>query len=385
MNMPVVERKSGPLTGLRVIELAGIGPSPHACMVLSDLGADVIRVVAPGKGQRESAGDPFTLRGRSTVIVDLKDTVQRDRVLELASRSDVVIEGFRPGVAERLGLGPADIRARNVSVVYGRVTGWGQAGPLAQSAGHDINYLAITGALAAIGLEGAPVPPLNLVGDYGGGSLYLLVGVLAALWERERSHQGQVVDAAMVDGVANMLQLILSHVATGSWSEERESNALDGGAPFYRTYRCSDGRHVAVGAIEPKFYALLLAGLGLLADVLPDRDDREEWPQLARIIGTRFAEQPLAHWRTVFDGTDACVTPVLTFSEAVEEAHIRARGSLIKRDKGVVAAPAPRFSRTQGVPGSSHASVLDLAEANLRWPLQETLRSDQYKVQSKEK
>ncbi|GAB3141390.1 alpha-methylacyl-CoA racemase [Amycolatopsis stemonae] len=332
---------AGPLAGLRVVELAGIGPGPHAAMVLADLGADVTRVERSGSTDRDAL-----LRGRRFVAADLKTAEGLERVQRLVEQADVLIEGYRPGVAERLGLGPDDCLARNPRLVYGRMTGWGQDGPLAQRAGHDLNYLGITGALHAIGRAGErPVPPLNLVGDFGGGSMLLLTGILAALWERERSGQGQVVDAAMVDGVSVLLQMMWAMRGRGEWSDERGTNLLDGGAPFYDTYECADGRYVAVGAIEPQFYAQLLAGLGLEAD-LPDRLDRTGWPALRARFAEAFHSAPRDHWAKVFDGTDACVTPVLTFEEAREHPHLVARGTLTVVDGVPQAAPAPRFSRT---------------------------------------
>ncbi len=336
------------LSGLRVIELAGIGPGPHAAMMLADLGADVVRVRRPTSGPLERPGetDPM-LRGRRELAVDLKDSAGRELVLRLVARADVLIEGNRPGVAERLGIGPADCAARNPRLVYGRVTGWGQDGPLAPRAGHDLNYLALTGALHAIGRPGErPVPPLNLVADFGGGSMLLVVGVLAALWERERSGQGQVVDAAMVDGASVLMQLFWSLLAQGQWSDERGVNLLDGGAPFYDTYTCADGRHVAVGALEPQFYAALLDGLGLAADDLPAQYDRAGWPVLRELFAERFASRTRDEWAALFAGTDACVTPVLAFAEVPGHPHLRARNAVVEVDGVRQAAPAPRFSRS---------------------------------------
>ncbi|MEU1275534.1 CaiB/BaiF CoA-transferase family protein [Streptomyces sp. NPDC005799] len=333
---------TGPLTGLRVVELAGIGPGPHAAMVLADLGADVVRVERPGTAERDAL-----LRGRRSVHADLKTEHGLDLVRRLVGKADVLVEGYRPGVAERLGIGPDDCLALNPRLVYGRMTGWGQDGPLASRAGHDLNYIALTGALHAIGRPGErPVPPLNLVGDFGGGSMLLLTGILAALWERERSGQGQVVDAAMVDGVSLLLQMVWAMRAQENWSDTRGTNILDGGAPYYDTYECSDGRYVAVGAIEPQFYAQLLSGLGLDPAELPDQTDRVGWPTLRSRIAESFHTGPRDHWVKVFADTDACVTPVLTFEEARRHPHLTARGTLTELDGVPQPAPAPRFSRT---------------------------------------
>jgi alpha-methylacyl-CoA racemase len=339
-------KRQRPLAGLRVVELVGMGPGPHAAMVLADLGADVVRVERPGAPALVEAAVPDpTLRGKRTVQIDLKDPGGLDSLLEVVACTDVLLEGFRPGVAERLGVGPVPCQERNPRLVYGRVTGWGQHGPMASQAGHDINYLAITGALHATGGPDRPVPPLNLVGDFGGGSMLLVVGVLAALLERERSGRGQVVDAAMVDGASLLMQMTWWLYSGGTWQDERASNSLDGGAPFYRTYRCADGRFVAVGCIETRFYAQMLAGLGLDPADLPPQQDRETWPELAGAIGAAFAGRPRDYWtQTVFAGTDACVTPVLALGEVVADAHIASRGSVVSTPVGFQATPAPRFS-----------------------------------------
>lgn len=339
--MPEPGGRRSPLDGIRVVELAGQGPGPHAAMMLADLGADVVRVLRPGAAQ--SVEVSHTFRGRTVVEADLKDGTALAEVRELIDRADVLIEGFRPGVVERLGVGPAETCARNPRLVYGRMTGWGQDGPYARRAGHDINYISVTGALHAIGDHG-PVPPLNLLGDYGGGSMMLLAGILAALFERERSGRGQVVDAAMVDGVAYLLQAIWGHIADGSWIDRPGSNALDGGAPFYRTYRCADGKYVAVGAIEPPFYERLIAGLELEQAALPPQQERSSWPQLAEAIGAAFSRRTRDEWTAVFDGTDACVTPVLSFAEATFDPHAQARSLYRRAAGGVEVAPAPRLS-----------------------------------------
>ncbi|SCC66968.1 MULTISPECIES: CaiB/BaiF CoA transferase family protein [Rhodococcus] len=339
---------NGPLRGLRVVELAGIGPGPHAAMMLSDLGADVVRVVRPSTPEGEYTTTSHVLRGRTTVLADLKISEDVERVRNLVALADVLIEGFRPGVAERLGLGPDEFTTSNPRLVYARMTGWGQSGPLANTAGHDINYISLTGALDAIGPAETPLPPLNLVGDYGGGSMFLITGILAALHERHSSGIGQVVDAAMIDGISALVQPIHELRAIGQWKDSRAQNVLDGAAPFYRTYECSDGRFMAVGAVEPQFWALVMAGLGLDASSIPDRDDRSMWPELCTTLAAVFRKHDRDHWVDVFDGTDACVTPVLTFGEASAHPHITARGALVGTGTDVVAASAPRFSRTAG-------------------------------------
>jgi alpha-methylacyl-CoA racemase len=349
--------RSGPLAGLKVVELAGIGPGPHAAMILADLGADVVRVDRPSGGLQlgsPDAPDP-TLRGRRRMAADLKDPAGRDAVLRLVEHADVLLEGYRPGVTERLGVGPADCHARNPHLVYGRMTGWGQDGPLASRAGHDINYISLTGALHAIGRAGErPVPPLNLVGDFGGGSMLLVIGVLAALWEAQRSGEGQVVDAAMVDGASLLAQMVWGLFGQKAWADEREANLLDGHAPFYDTYTCADGGHVAVGAIEPQFYAALLAGLGLTDADLPPQFDRDGWPGTKARFAEVFATRTRDEWAEVFAGTDACVTPVLGLGEVASHPHIAARATIVERDGVQQAAPAPRFSRTTTeVPGSA--------------------------------
>ena len=366
---------AGPLTGLRVVELAGLGPCPHAAMVLADLGADVVRVDrATGRFDLATPERDVLLRGRRSVFADLKSPEGVGLVLDLVERADVLLEGFRPGVTERLGLGPEVCLERNPRLVYGRITGWGQDGPMAPRVGHDLNYLGLTGVLAAIGRAGqTPVPPLNLVADFGGGSMLLLVGVLAALNERERSGAGQVVDAAMVDGVALLSQMVWSLRAMDFWDDERQSNLLDGAAPFYDTYACKDGKHVAVGALEPQFYARMLEGLGLDPAGLPAQMDRSGWPVLREAIGGALAERSRDQWSAVFDGVDACVTPVVELAETLAEPHLSARGTYVVVDGVQQAAPAPRFSRTPaaaptapGVPGSA----LDAVRADWGLPTQ---------------
>ncbi|WP_101258519.1 CaiB/BaiF CoA transferase family protein [Streptomyces barkulensis] len=337
----------GPLEGLRVVELAAIGPAPFACMMLADLGADVVRVDR-SDGRRSFPDWHVVLdRGRRSLALDLKDPRGVAELLSLVEAADVLVEGFRPGVAERLGIGPGECRARNPALVYARMTGWGQEGPLAREPGHDINYLALTGALHAIGRAGGPpVPPVNLLGDFGGGGMLLVVGVLAALREREASGLGQTVDASIVDGVGAMLGMLVGMAGSGQWRHERGTNLLDGGAPFYRCYECADGRHMAVGALEERFYTALLDGLGLDPGSLPDRDDTANWPVLERLFEERFARYDRDTWTARFAGTEACATPVLTVEEAASHPHHLARGS-------GPTAPAPRFSRTP--PGPQRA------------------------------
>ncbi len=339
---------TGPLTGLKVVELAGIGPGPHAAMILADLGADVVRVDRPAGGLElgDRDADP-TLRGRRRMDANLKEDAGRERVLRLVERADVLLEGYRPGVTERLGVGPDACRARNPRLVYGRMTGWGQDGPLAARAGHDINYISLTGLLGAIGRAGErPVPPLNLVGDFGGGSMLLVIGVLAAVWEAQRSGHGQVVDAAMIDGASLLGQMFWGLLAQKAWTDEPDANLLDGHCPFYDTYTCGDGRHVAVGALEPQFYAALLDGLGLADADLPKQYDRDGWPQLRERFTRAFASRTRDEWAATFAGTDACVTPVLSFGEVPAHPHVAARATIIERDGVPQVAPAPRFSRS---------------------------------------
>ena len=343
----------GPLRGVRVVELASIGPGPHAAMTLADLGADVIRVERPGGTLSAVARDKDVLtRGRPSLAMDLKDPRAASVVLDLVATADVLIEGMRPGVAERLGVGPADCLARNPRLVYGRMTGWGQEGPLAQRAGHDIDYIAVSGSLHGLGRAGGPPQfPQNLLGDFAGGSAYLVIGVLAALLEARTSGQGQVVDAAIVDGTAHLNAMLAGLIAGGAWREERGQNLLDSGAPFYDVYETADGRHMAVGAIEPQFYAELLDGLGLV-DPAPDRSDPGNWPALREAIAARFRERTQHEWTDVFEGTDACVSPVLPLTEAARHPHLAARHTYVDRGGVVQPAPAPRFSRTPAALGS---------------------------------
>ncbi len=338
----------GPLDGIRVIEIASLAPAPFGCMVLSDLGADVLRVERPEhcRPDRRAPVDPLT-RGRRSIGLNLKDPEGIGLLLSLVDTADVLVEGFRPGVTERLGFGPEVCAARNRRLIYARMTGWGQDGPLAPTAGHDIDYIAISGALHPIGRAGErPVPPLNLVGDFGGGGMLLAVGVLAALVERQRSGLGQVVDAAMVDGSALLSAFIYGLRATGAWRDERGVNLLDGGAPFYDTYATSDGRYVAVGALEPQFYAALLAGLGLSDAGLPAQMDMAGWPVLRARFAAVFAQRSRDEWADVFAGTDACVAPVLAPAEAAGHPHNAARGVFADVAGVSQPAPAPRFGRS---------------------------------------
>jgi alpha-methylacyl-CoA racemase len=353
----VVEQGTGrgPLAGVRVVELAGIGPGPLAGMLLADLGAEVIVVDRPGPGSPTAGPADVTSRGKKRVIVDLKHPRGAEVVLRLAERSDALIEGYRPGVAERLGVGPEDCRARNPRLVYGRMTGWGQDGPLARAAGHDIAYIAITGALHSIGRAGGPPQvPVNYLGDFGGGSMFLVTGLLAALIEARASGRGQVVDAAIVDGTAALQAMTYGRLAAGAWTDRRGANLLDTGAPFYDVYATADARHMAVGALEPRFYAefirLLYAPDGPPED-LPGQRDRERWPELRQRLTDRFATRTRDEWARVFEGSDACVAPVLSLTEAPHHPHLAARGTYLTADGVPQPGAAPRFSMTQGEPG----------------------------------
>lgn len=353
----------GPLTGLKVVEFAGLGPGPFAAMLLADAGADVIRLDRP---VGPADGGALT-RGRPWWGVDLKTTAGRSTALELVRRADVLIEGFRPGVMERLGLGPNESLAENPRLIYGRMTGWGQDGPRARDAGHDINYLALTGALRSMARRGdRPIPPLNLVADYGGGGMMLAFGVVTALLERHASGRGQVVDAAMVDGVSLLMTGIWSRAAQGRWSAEPGTNDIDSGAPFYDVYPTSDGEFMAVGSIEPQFWARLLEGLSIDPAAVPEQWERDEWPRMKQLISAAFATRTRAEWTTIFRGLDACVTPVLSMAEALTDDHLRHRGTLEQHASGPQPAAAPRLSRT---PLHAAAEPSPLAEALSRWGL----------------
>jgi alpha-methylacyl-CoA racemase len=340
---------SGPLTGFRVVEFAGIGPGPFACMMLADMGAEVITLDRPGanKNQKSATG-----RGRKIIELDLKDIAARAQTLDLLEQADALIEGFRPGVMERLGLGPDVVLSRNPRLVYGRMTGWGQEGPLAQAAGHDINYIAVTGALAAIGPAERPVPPLNLVGDFGGGALYLVVGVLAALLEARKSGQGQVVDAAMCDGAASLMTMFFDFTAAGRWNGERGRNFLDGGAHFYGVYQCACGHFISIGSIEPQFYALLRQHAGLSDQAFDAQMDCEAWPSLKLKLEEVFK-------------TKTRFAPVLNLSEAPLHPHLAARKTFVERHGAIQPAPAPRFSRTPSAIRESE--TVDIATLISAW------------------
>ena len=344
---------SGPLRGVKVVEVAGIGPGPHACMILADLGADVIRVDRPGGGMFASGRVDLLNRGRPSVALDLKQPAAVEMVLRLVEGADVLVEGMRPGAIERLGLGPEECHARNPRLVYGRMTGWGQEGPWAHAAGHDMNYIAITGALHGLGQDRErPHFPSNLLGDFGGGSTYLVIGILAALLEARTSGQGQVVDAAIVDGTAHLNAIASTFAAVGLDTGRRASGLLDGGTPWYDVYETADGRHVSVGALEPQFWAELVARIGV---ELPDRDDPANHATIRGALTRRFRERTQAEWAAVFDGTDACVAPVVPLAEAPSHPHLAARGTFVERDGVTQPAPAPRFSRTEARPGAPPA------------------------------
>lgn len=362
-----MQQRSGPLAGLRIVEFAGLGPAPFACMLLADLGADIVRIDRPSTSVLK-AGD-ITSRGRRSVGLDLKSGADLETARALIAAADVVVEGFRPGVMERLGLGPDAMLAASPKLVYARMTGWGQEGPLAHAAGHDINYIALSGALAAIGPAGGkPVPPLNLVGDFGGGALYLVVGILAARMEAQRSGRGQVVDCAMVDGAISLMTFFHTWMQWGLWDETRRgANILDGGAPYYATYECSDGKFVSVGAIEPQFYAELRRRAGLDDAAFDRQNDTALWPDLSARIAAVFITRTQAEWSALLEGTDVCFAPVLTMSEAARHPHVAARGSYLNRDGVMQSAPAPRFSRTPGEAGAPPLAFSDAGDILRGW------------------
>ncbi|MEU8972209.1 CaiB/BaiF CoA-transferase family protein [Streptomyces monashensis] len=356
----------GPLSGVRVVELAGIGPGPFAAMLLADLGADVVRVDRPGgPGLAIDPAYDVTNRNKRSIVVDLKAPDGPARVLDLAERADILVEGYRPGVAERLGVGPEQCHARNPRLVYGRMTGWGQDGPLAHRAGHDVAYIALTGTLGMIGRpDEPPAVPANLLGDYAGGSLYLVVGVLAALHHARATGTGQVVDAAIVDGTAHLSAMIHGMLAAGGWQDRRAANLLDGGCPYYGTYETADGGYMAVGALEGRFYEEFLRLLGL-ADLADARKDWTRWGELRERVAARFRSRTRAQWTELFEGTDACVAPVLSLREAPHHPHLAARGTFTDHGGITQPAPAPRFSATPttvrtgpALPGADTESVV---------------------------
>lgn len=354
---------AGPLHGLKIVEMAGLGPCPLAGQLLADLGAEVVVI-----DRKSAMADPTDVnrRGKASVALNLKAADGLEAARRIIAQADILIEGFRPGVMEKLGLGPADCHAINPGLIFGRMTGWGQAGPLAMTAGHDINYLSLSGALGAIGrADGPPVPPLNLVADYGGGSMFLIFGVLAALFERSRSGKGQVVDAAMVDGVPAMMGLIHQWLAQARWGQGREANLLDGGAPFYRCYATKDGRALSVGPLEPQFFAELVVLADLPEAHRADQNDPATWPERRALYAQVFARKTRDEWMAIFDGTDACVAPVLDWDEVEAHPHNAARGTFLRVDGVMQAAPAPRFDRTPapapkapGAPGQDTQHIL---------------------------
>ena len=331
---------TGPLTGYRIIELAGIGPGPYCAHLLADMGAEVIIIDRPGAGPY-----PIDARGKTSMMLDLRKPEAVEAVLKLVETADILIEGYRPGVTERLGIGPDICLKRNPKLVYGRMTGWGQEGPWSKMAGHDINYLSITGFLGLTGKRGeAPMPPLNLVGDYGGGSMFLAMGILASLLKAKVTGKGEVIDAAIIDGVASMLGIVHSLAAMGMWTQQREDNLLDGGAPFYRCYETADHKYMAVGCIEPQFFALMLEITGISPEEYGNQNDKSIWPKQHVLMEKTFASKNRDEWSALFDGTDACVTPVLNMEEAQEHPHNKARNSHLKSGNFVHPHPAPRFS-----------------------------------------
>ncbi|MGO3986480.1 CaiB/BaiF CoA-transferase family protein [Pseudomonas sp. SAS7] len=349
--------RQGPLAGLKVLEFKGIGPGPHCAMLLSDMGAEVLSIEKEfGNGW----DNPVVDRGRRRISIDIRSSAGKEKCLELFQKADVVIEGFRPGVMERLGLGPKEAHAANPRLIYGRVTGWGQTGPLAKSAGHDINYIALTGALAAMGDPSeCPRPPLNLVGDFGGGSMYLAFGIVSALWEREKSGLGQVIDAAMIDGVSSMMSFFTGLIPSKKISLARGQNVLSGSAPNYRCYRCADGQMIAVGALEPQFLRVLLQAIGASVQLIDPESDSSSWMQKSERLAELFATRTREEWCSLLEGTDACFAPVLSFAEAVEHPHIRDRNIYQERDGVLHVAPAPRFSRTPGAIQTGESEPFD--------------------------
>jgi alpha-methylacyl-CoA racemase len=355
----------GPLAGVRVVEFIGLGPAPFPAMQFADMGADVIRIARPGAVP--TLPDPISGRGRATVEVDLKDPDQAEMVRKLVDRADALIEGFRPGVMERLGLGPEPLLERNPRLVYGRMTGWGQTGPLASHAGHDINFIAITGALAAIGPAKHPLPPLNLVGDFGGGAMFLVSGMLAALLSAQRSGIGQIVDAAICDGTIQLMTMAHDMAASGHWRAQREANLLDGGAPYYGAYKCADGAHIAIGPIEPQFFELFREAIGLDVSAHALRADPRNWPSLKEKIAALISTRPSSEWLALLEHSDACVSPVLDLHQSAQHPHLVARQNFIQLDGLTQPAPAPRFSATPTEARARPHDLLPLAEAVSMW------------------
>lgn len=361
---------NGPLAGTRIVEFAGIGPGPFACMLLGDMGAEIVRIERPGTPVANTCD--YVGRSRSAVVqLDLKNSDGKRQAFELVAKADALIEGFRPGVMERLGLGPDVVIAANPRLAYARMTGWGQDGPLALGAGHDINYVSLTGALAAMGKEGdPPSPPLNLVGDYGGGALYLVVGLLAAVLSARKTGKGQVVDAAMCDGAASLMTHFFALQAQGSWTTRREDNLLDGGAPFYRTYLCADGKSVAVGPIESQFYSILREKLSLNDSLFERQNDKGAWPEMRARLAEIFLTKTRDDWVALFDGSDGCLTPVLGLNEAPAHPHLKARRTFVNEEGGVQPAPAPRFSLTPSrIQTSPALRSVDTQSVLQRWSL----------------
>ncbi|MDB5738550.1 MAG: carnitine dehydratase [Sphingomonas bacterium] len=364
MNVPT---RSGPLAGFRLVEMDAIGPVPLATMLLADMGAEVVRVARPPQlnAAWDDVGGAVLHRSRTVTHLDLKAPGATEQVLALVERADGLIEGFRPGVMERLGLGPDVCLARNPRLAFVRVTGWGQTGPLALRAGHDLNYIAITGALHAMGDGVAPPPvPLNLVGDYGGGAMFAVTGLLAALLKAQKSGTGDVIDIAMTDGAASLMSLFYAFQSTGLWKDAPASNLLDGAAPFYRCYACADGRHVAVGALEAPFFAQLLNGLGIPAERY-SQNDPDDWPAMLRDFAATFATRTRDQWAALFAGTDACVSPVLSMAEAPHDPHNSARGTFVARGGFAQPAPAPRFAASPGSIGEPDQADIGMLIA--RW------------------
>ena len=369
------DKATGPLRGVRIVEFAGIGPGPYASMLLSDMGADIVTIARPGQWKNDPRN--FVNRGRRPVELDLKKKEDIAQAMELIASADALIEGFRPQVMERLGLGPDETLKRNPRLVYGRMTGWGQEGPLAMAAGHDINYIAITGALDSFrSHDGEPVAPLNLVGDYGGGALFLVVGLLAAIIEARSSGKGQVVDVAMCDGVSSMLTMFHALKAMGRWTDEAGTNLLDGGAHFYRTYKCGCGNYMSIGAIEPQFYAELRKLAGLADDGFDAQNDRAKWPELQKKLEAVFLTKTRDEWSKLLEGSDACAAAIVGLFEAPKHPHLAARKTFVEHDGRVQPAPAPRFSRTpSAIQHSGGVDALKVSDILAEWAENPPLRA----------